>query len=378
MYEFLADLGDEATERPSPTLRGSVVAAAALLAMIGLIAIAIDSNDSDTNVLGIVLGLLAVGLGHGIIVALPVRVRPAGIVLIASGTVAALAFLFDDIDSPTLLLLLLAAAYIGQWVLGPARGATPLLTLGLLSTWALLLDVVASDDSSSSAVPLSDIAIPDSAFTSGDETVSYVSLLIGIGLLLATRVLDGRGFRGTATSAVIVGDVAFVIGVFGVVSTFEDDVAGSIFVIVAGLVLAYVGAGGTRRFTTWLGGIGVLIGLLALLTTAIDLTDAVQFGIVSISVGGAIILAAAFIYPTDEGALPLVAADGGGGPETDTSSAESNDDDAEIPLTPPVADEPKQGWHVDPSGRHQLRWHDGTAWTNHVSDEGATSTDEGL
>ena len=32
-------------------------------------------------------------------------------------------------------------------------------------------------------------------------------------------------------------------------------------------------------------------------------------------------------------------------------------------------------WHPDPSGRHELRWWDGTRWTEHVSDRGATSTD---
>jgi hypothetical protein len=32
-------------------------------------------------------------------------------------------------------------------------------------------------------------------------------------------------------------------------------------------------------------------------------------------------------------------------------------------------------WYQDPTGRHQLRYHDGNAWTEHVSDNGATSTD---
>ena len=32
-------------------------------------------------------------------------------------------------------------------------------------------------------------------------------------------------------------------------------------------------------------------------------------------------------------------------------------------------------WYADPSGRHELRYWDGTAWTDHVSDQGVTSTD---
>jgi hypothetical protein len=31
------------------------------------------------------------------------------------------------------------------------------------------------------------------------------------------------------------------------------------------------------------------------------------------------------------------------------------------------------GWHSDPSGRHQLRYWDGAAWSDHVSDSGATA-----
>jgi hypothetical protein len=32
-------------------------------------------------------------------------------------------------------------------------------------------------------------------------------------------------------------------------------------------------------------------------------------------------------------------------------------------------------WLADPSGRHQLRYWDGTRWTEHVSDNGVTSVD---
>ena len=32
-------------------------------------------------------------------------------------------------------------------------------------------------------------------------------------------------------------------------------------------------------------------------------------------------------------------------------------------------------WHPDPMGRHQLRYWDGKAWTDHVSDNGVQGTD---
>ena len=36
---------------------------------------------------------------------------------------------------------------------------------------------------------------------------------------------------------------------------------------------------------------------------------------------------------------------------------------------------PPAGWHGDPSGRHELRYWDGSQWTENVSDGGTASTD---
>ena len=36
---------------------------------------------------------------------------------------------------------------------------------------------------------------------------------------------------------------------------------------------------------------------------------------------------------------------------------------------------PAAAWHPDPTGRHQLRYWDGSAWTTHVSDNGVAATD---
>lgn len=35
----------------------------------------------------------------------------------------------------------------------------------------------------------------------------------------------------------------------------------------------------------------------------------------------------------------------------------------------------EQGWHADPTGRHELRYWNGASWTDHVSNRGVTSTD---
>jgi hypothetical protein len=36
---------------------------------------------------------------------------------------------------------------------------------------------------------------------------------------------------------------------------------------------------------------------------------------------------------------------------------------------------PSAAWHPDPSGRHQWRWWDGSAWTDHVADDGEVGVD---
>jgi hypothetical protein len=35
-----------------------------------------------------------------------------------------------------------------------------------------------------------------------------------------------------------------------------------------------------------------------------------------------------------------------------------------------------QGWHNDPSRRHELRWWDGAAWSSYVADDGVVAVDE--
>jgi hypothetical protein len=41
---------------------------------------------------------------------------------------------------------------------------------------------------------------------------------------------------------------------------------------------------------------------------------------------------------------------------------------------PPTAAQPA-GWHPDPSGRHEMRYWSGSAWTDDVSDAGVAAKD---
>ena len=42
---------------------------------------------------------------------------------------------------------------------------------------------------------------------------------------------------------------------------------------------------------------------------------------------------------------------------------------------PPPPSNKKADWNPDPTSRHELRYWDGSAWTEHVSDQGKTATD---
>jgi uncharacterized membrane protein YhaH (DUF805 family) len=45
-------------------------------------------------------------------------------------------------------------------------------------------------------------------------------------------------------------------------------------------------------------------------------------------------------------------------------------------IDPPALPVPVgEGWHPDPAGRHQHRYHDGSSWTDHVADNGQAAQD---
>ena len=220
--------------------------------------------------------------------------------------------------------------------------------------------------------------MPDVA---GDDTVTYLSLFVGLVLLAAAWALDKDGWLGVATGFVVVGNVAFVTGVFGVAGTLESEAGRSILVIVAGAVLATVGSLGGRRFTTWLGGIGVTVGLIALISSFYDsFDDGLSFGITSAVVGVVVIMGVGFVT-----AEMLRGGNQGGStatvepapaPATETEpEAAAPATSADPADTTDADDAPAGAWHPDPHGRHQMRWWDGSQWTDQVSDDGTVSTD---
>ena len=48
---------------------------------------------------------------------------------------------------------------------------------------------------------------------------------------------------------------------------------------------------------------------------------------------------------------------------------------ADRDFIPAVEETVPAGWYADPVGRHKLRWWEGTAWSERVSDDGRMSKD---
>ncbi len=370
----LSKLGPTAKTRPEPTLKGAAAAVAGVLTVIGLAAIAIDAYLPDgSRPVAIVCGLVAVAAGYAIVIKLDRPVRPAGVAMITLGTLFATIAVFDDISNTTLPLLVLAIAWGAQYGIGPARGELPLLVGALAAAWLLLLDA-ADSDSAVGGDGTGFFVTPDTPITSDDDLVTYLSLALGLLLLAAAWTLDKDGWHGVATGAVIVGDLAFVVGVFGVVGTLDSDAIGGILVIAAGVILAAIGAAGERRFTAWLGGTGVLIGILALLDSIIDSDEAVQIGVAAIAVGALIIAGIVLLDPERQHERGDRKGDFWDGIASDTIEYLPDDSDTEAQPEPEEA-AIAASWHPDPRGRHELRWWDGTAWTANVSDGGVATTD---
>jgi hypothetical protein len=66
------------------------------------------------------------------------------------------------------------------------------------------------------------------------------------------------------------------------------------------------------------------------------------------------------------------APDGATEPRPAAQPPEAGHDAAEAPAAPGL---PPPAWNTDPTGRHQLRYWDGKAWTDYVSDNGQESRD---
>jgi len=109
-----------------------------------------------------------------------------------------------------------------------------------------------------------------------------------------------------------------------------------------------------------------------------DDTDAISAGVVAAGVAGAAGVAAATGAPDGAGELAADAAAGAAGDvvgESADAAAEAATATDAATAAAAAASTVPAGWYADPSGRYELRYWDGNAWTEHVSRAGQQFTD---
>ena len=116
------------------------------------------------------------------------------------------------------------------------------------------------------------------------------------------RRFDHRGFAGTATPFVVAGHVALPTGIALMSEDLEVAGTGVAFVIAGGLV-AWVGALSGRRATTTVGAIEVIIGLYLVVGDAMQDSSATSLG-TALFVLGAVLVGAAHLLHVATGEPP--------------------------------------------------------------------------
>ena len=356
-----AALEVEAARREPPSFTGTVGATGGLLAAAGVLVLVGELPDDSTRGLGILISaaLLAAGvaarylsptsaLGKAGIAAVAVAVPPL-VFLLVTGT--------DEVPTRsdyTIVLLVAALLYGVLYLFGPTRAATALLALGLVAVWQMALvqtvpdtpfgpaapfvlgPEIGFDEDSSSFQEVPQDSLPDD-FTDpsifdfdedfaeenfGDEStqigggssdefepeeLGIISLLIGALFVFAAWALDRRPLQAAATAFFLVGDLALTVGVLAI-GAGTNAAAGGVLALGVGATLALLGADSGRRFTAWLGGLGVLGGLVTIVAEIVE-DDGTAAGLMLLAVGVAVALGAQVLAPrVGEGGSPPPAA----------------------------------------------------------------------
>ena len=202
---------------------------------------------------------------------------------------------FSELDG---ILLLSTLVWLVGSLVGPTRGRSFLLALGLVSAWLYVLDQVEGALSPTFFLPsvsfsFSDTSTPVFTRVPSTSNSGAISLAFAAVYLIAVRVLDKRGGRGVATPFALAGIITLFAGIALLANDLEEIGTG-VALIAAGLVLALLGAVGERRGTTWLGGASVAFGAAVLAAKAAG-DDVDAFAVLLIAFGAAVVVLGAWL-----------------------------------------------------------------------------------
>lgn len=314
-----------------PRMGVALAAGGAVLAVIGGLVLGFDGlaavgfDERPDEIPGLVVTALLVAVGY----ALAVRARHEPLAA-AGATAAALAVpfvvlfaTFDVSDSPPFsidaLLLVSTAVWLLSYLLGRTAGRPVFLAAALVGTWLFVLEQVESVFSTPFLL-FGGLGAPlGGGFGSGPSpfgggpggggpggggsfggapfdapdptTVGILSVLFGLGYLLAAGALDRRGLHGIATPAVVVGLVALANGFSALGGDLEAGGTG-VLLVPTGTALAVLGASSGRRATTWIGGTAAALGALLVVGDLMEQESATAVG-TALMVAGALLVAGA-------------------------------------------------------------------------------------
>jgi hypothetical protein len=317
---FLARLGAWAGRRAEPRLWISLAGAGCAIAVTGVVIISGDAQVSEegfsdgSRLPGIILCLVVAAGGYALLRWFAeTPAATAGVTAIALAVPPFFYFLTFDADgtppwSAEGILALSALVWLVSYVMGPARGRPLLLGAGLVAVVLLAFQFVEEPFSAGfeettvdeSPFATADPFTGDDEFTGQDDepdptTLGIISLVFGAAYLVAARLLDRRGFAGTATPFVAASLAAIPAGIAFLGEDLEAAGAGAA-AIVAGLLVAWLGARSGRRASTVIGAGGVALGIVLIIADAMQESSPTSIGIALLVAGGAVALGAQLLH----------------------------------------------------------------------------------
>ena len=317
---LVARLGAWGGRRAEPRLWISLAGAGCALAVAGVVIISGDAQVGEegfsdgSRLPGIILCLVVAAAGYALLHWFAESpAATAGVTAIALAVPPFFYFLTFDADgvppwSAEGVLALSALVWLVSYVVGPARGRPLLLGTALVAVVLLAFQFTEEPFSAGFEATFVDESpfVPDEPFPGDDEvtsqgdepdptTLGIVSLMFGAAYLVAGRLLDRRGFAGTATPFVVAALAAIPAGIAFLGEDLEAAGAGAA-AIVAGLVVAWLGARSGRRASTVIGAGGVALGIVLIIADAMQESSPTSIGIALLVAGGTVALGAQLLH----------------------------------------------------------------------------------
>ena len=156
---------------------------------------------------------------------------------------------------------------------------------------------------------------PNPFGTDNSRSVAVVMVLIGLGFLAATAILDRRSRHGIATPFLVVGAIYAIFGAYALGVDADSVYETGVFLAIAGLAIGAAGVFGDRRATSWLGALLLLGGAVTVVAKGTE--DSASgggseevFGLFALSAAAVVLLigmfVARFTHEPVDGGEPVV------------------------------------------------------------------------